>query len=223
MEQSVGIITIGQTPRVDMIPAIRGFFPAETVIIEKGVLDGRPQEEILSLTPEPGQTTLISRLKDGGKAVMAKEKIVPIVQQLIDELNQQNVSLIVLACTGQFPCFRSEVPVVYPDHLLSHVVQGVLQGGLLGVIIPLPEQAPAIIQKWKAADFDVIPAASSPYLFQEKELIKAIKQLESFPIKAIILDCMGYTEEMKQMAQAYTTKPILLSRTIIYRMIGEIL
>ncbi|WP_284036531.1 AroM family protein [Neobacillus sp. 114] len=223
MGRSIGVITIGQTPRVDMIPAIKSFLPEDIVIIEKGVLDGKSEEEILTLAPEHGQTKLISRLRDGGSAVMAKEKILPVVQELIDDLNAANVSLIIIACTGKFPLFKSKVPIVYPDHLLNHVAKGLIHDGLIGVVVPLPEQADQIIYKWKDADFLAIPAASSPYSYQEETLIEAVKQLDLFPIKAIILDCMGYTEEMKKLVQEHTSKPVILSRNIIYGVTGEIL
>jgi protein AroM len=223
MQQTVCVITIGQTPRSDMIPSIRSFLPQETVIIEKGVLDGRTEQEILELAPEPGQTTLISRLKNGGSAVMGKEKILPILQSLIDDLNQTNVSLIILACTGKFPLFKSKIPLIYPDFLLNHVVKGLFRDGMLGVIVPLPEQAEAILDKWKQADFMTIPVVCSPYSFQAEALQDAVKQLDQFPVKAIVLDCMGYTEEMKALAQTYTSKPVILSRNVIFRASGEIL
>jgi protein AroM len=223
MRQTVAVITIGQTPRVDLIPAIRAFLPQDTIIIEKGVLDGRSEEEIDALSPDNGETPLISRLQSGGSAIMAKEKILPIMVTLIDELNQTGVSLIILACTGKFPLFKSTVPIVYPDRLLNHAVKGLLQEGLLGVIVPLPEQAESIIHKWKEADFFAIPAVCSPYSFTEANLIEAVKQLDSFPVKAIILDCMGYTEEMKAIAQVHTSKPVILSRNMIYKIAGEAL
>lgn len=223
MKQNVGIITIGQTPRTDMIPAIKAFLPKGTVIIEKGVLDGRSDEDIHELQPEQGQTTLVSRLQSGASAIMAKEKILPIMQSLITELNQARVSLIILACTGKFPLFTSGIPIIYPDFLLNHVVKGTLRGGLLGVILPLPEQAELIIYKWKEVDFIAIPAACSPYTFQEEQLINAVKQLDQYPVKAILLDCMGYTQEMKSIAQTHTSKPVILARNIIYGVSGEFL
>ncbi|QCJ44380.1 AroM family protein [Bacillus sp. S3] len=223
MQKKVGIITIGQSPRTDMTPALRRFLPKDAVILERGVLDGRSEDEIQALRPEPGQTTLISRLQNGESAVMAKEKILPMIQILIDELNQANVSLIILACTGKFPLFTSRIPIVYPDFLLNHVVKGLLREGLLGVILPLPEQAESIIYKWKEVDFMAIPMASSPYTFVEEQLINAVQQLDQYPVKAILLDCMGYTEEMKAIAQAHTTKPVILSRNVIYGVAGEIL
>lgn len=206
-----------------MIPAIRSFLPQETIIIEKGVLDGRSEKEILELIPEPGQTTLISRLQNGESATMGKEKILPILQSLIDDLHQTNVSLIILACTGKFPLFSSKIPIIYPAFLLNHVVKGLFHEGMLGIIVPLSEQKESIIYKWKQADFMAIPAVCSPYSFQEPDLIDAVNQLNQFPVKAIILDCMGYTEEMKTIAQAYSSKPVLLSRNVIYKVSAEIL
>jgi len=222
MKKSVGVITIGQTPRVDMIPAIRTFLPNETQIIEKGVLDGKLENEILALAPETGQTTLVSRLQSGESAIMAKEKILPIIQTLIDELNQENISLIVLACTGTFPVFSSNIPIVYPDYLLNYIVKGLLREGKLGVVVPLPEQAESIKDKWKNVGFSTHTTACSPYSFKEENLIHAIKQLDSLPIKAIVLDCMGYTEEMKTIAQSHTEKPVILSRNMIYKVSGEV-
>jgi protein AroM len=223
LRQTVCVITIGQSPRIDLIPAIRAFLPQETIIIEKGILDQRSEQEILELTPESGQTTLISRLKNGGSAIMGKEKILPIIQTLIDDLQQTNVTLLILACTGKFPLFISKIPIIYPDFLLNHVVKGIFRDGMLGVIVPLPEQAEAIIDKWKQADFIAIPAACSPYSFQESALIDVVKPLDQLPIKAIILDCMGYTEEMKMIAQAHTSKPVIVSRNVIFRTSAEIL
>lgn len=137
MQKSIGIITMGQTPRVDMISDIERFLPPNTNIIEKGVLDGKSPYELFQLSPEKGQTTLISRLRSGGSAIMAKEKILPIIQQLIDELIEEEVSIIVIACTGKFPVFKSSIPIIFPDYLLNQIMRGLFRDGSIGVIVPL--------------------------------------------------------------------------------------
>lgn len=223
MEPSVGMITIGQTPRVDMHPAIQQFLPATAKIIEKGVLDELSKEQILELAPSSDQTTLVSRLRDGDHARLAKEKIIPKIQQLIDELNDQGVSVIILACTGKFPVFQSQAPVIYPDYLLNHVVKGVFRHGTLGVIVPLQEQAQDIVLKWGDVELKAEVEASSPYDFQESALIQAAKRLNQLPIKAVLLDCMGYTEEMKEIVKTHTSKPVILSRNVIFRTTAELL
>lgn len=74
MHPTIGVITVGQTPRVDMIPAMQHIFPDNTAIVERGVLDYKTEQEILNLTPNENQTVLVSRLSNGDKAVIAKEK-----------------------------------------------------------------------------------------------------------------------------------------------------
>lgn len=223
MHPTIGIITLGQTPRIDMIPSIWPFIPSDTTIIEKGVLDNKSKDEIIGLIPEPGQTTLVSRLRNGNKAVIAKEKVLPIIQNLINQFNQMKVDTILLACTGKFQLFYSQIPVVYPDFLLNHVVKGLFHEGEIGVIVPLPEQTLEITSKWKAVKLSVSPKSCSPYNFVEANLIRAAQELDQLPVKAIILDCMGYTEEMMHTVQDYTSKPVLLSRNIVYRLIAVFL
>ena len=223
MQKFIGIITLGQTPRVDMIPDIKCFLPQNTNIIEKGVLDGKSPYELLQLSPEKGQTTLISRLRNGGSAIMAKEKILSIIQQLIDELIEEGVSLIVIACTGKFPVFKSSVPVIFPDYLLNQIMRGVYRDGSIGVIVPLKSQVQTIINKWEEGGFRVVTECCSPYDFNEEQLIQVTKRLNHEPIQAIVLDCMGYNDEMKAIVKRNALKPVILSRNMIYKVTFELI
>lgn len=103
----------------------------------------------------------MSRLKDGTSATMAKEKVIPIIQRIIDDFNQNQIQLIIVACTGEFPPFDSKIPIIYPDYLLNHATQGIFRKKeQIGVIIPLPEQADSIQKKWHTAGFKTITVAS---------------------------------------------------------------
>lgn len=224
MNKQIGVITIGQAPRTDLIPEMEKFFSSDVEFIQRGVLDHFDQRTLADIQPTPGQTTLVSRLKDGTSATMAKEKILPIIQQIIDDFNRDQVTLIILACTGEFKLFQSDVPVIYPDYLLNHVAQGIFRDkGPIGVIVPLPEQYESIKKKWLSADFEALPTASSPYTFDEQSLIKAVKELDKTNINTIVLDCIGYTEKMKQIVKKHTTKNVILSRNIIFKIAGELL
>ncbi|MGP4105934.1 AroM family protein [Virgibacillus sp. L01] len=65
-------------------------------------------------------------------------------------------------------------------------------------------------------DISAIPTTCSPYNFREADLVTAARQLNELPAHAIILDCMGYTQEMKAIVQKYTFKKVLLSRNVIF-------
>lgn len=223
MKNTIGVITIGQTPRVDLIPEIKRFFSEGTNLIEKGVLDNKSEEEIKSLAPDDGQTTLVSRLRDGSRTIISKEKILPLIQVIINELNFLKVDVIILACTGSFPNFKSHATLIYPDFLLNHAVKGLVIDGNIGVIMPLKEQEMTIINKWKEVGLHAIAAPASPYDFKELDLIEALKALDQHSIKAVILDCIGYTEKMKGIVQRNTKKPVILSRNIVFNLTSELL
>lgn len=220
--RKIGVITIGEAPRTDLIPEMAHFLPENVTFMERGVLDDLSDAKLTALYPDPGQTTLVSRKKNGTSVIMAKEKIIPIIQSIIDDFNQ-TVDVIILACTGAFQVFSSNIPVIYPDHLLSRVAQGLFKDkGKLGVIVPLPEQTDSIKEKWALAGFQVRTATSSPYQFNQTSLIEATLALEVQPVQMIVLDCIGYTQEMKHIVQKHTNKPVVLSRNIVFKTTAEL-
>ncbi|WP_407270135.1 AroM family protein [Radiobacillus sp. PE A8.2] len=224
MNKKIGVITIGQAPRTDLLPEVERFFSSDVEFIQRGVLDGFGKKELEQIKPEPNQTTLVSRLKDGTSATMAKEKTLPIIQQIIDDFNRDQVHLIIIACTGEFKLFQSNVPIIYPDYLLNHVAQGIFRNkGKIGVIVPLPEQYESIEKKWQAAGFSPTSCASSPYIYDESSLIKVTNELEKSDISTIVLDCIGYTQDMKDIVKKHTRKNVILSRNIVFKNVAELL
>ncbi|SFD88023.1 protein AroM [Lentibacillus persicus] len=223
MNKQIGVITIGQAPRTDLIPEIETFFPPDVEFIQRGVLDNFDRNDLEQIKPKTGQSTLVSRLKDGTSVTLAKEKTLPIIQQIIDDFNLKQVKLIILACTGEFKLFQSHIPIIYPDYLLNHVTQGIFrEKGQIGVIVPLAKQFEVIEKKWDSAGFDAICVESSPYVFDELSFIKAAKELEEYNINTIILDCIGYTEKMKDIVKKYSSKTVLLSRNIVFKTASEL-
>ncbi|WP_017473594.1 AroM family protein [Amphibacillus jilinensis] len=225
MQNQVGIITIGQSPRRDLFPEITRFFNNHVAFIQRGVLDQCTVQTLASIKPLPNENTLVSKLNDGTQVKMAKTRILPIIQTLIDQFNHHdNVSLIILACTGYFKPFNSDLPIIYPDYLLNHVTKGLLRDtDHIGVIVPLIEQSDAIKEKWQLAGFNVTAVACSPYHYSEQQLVEATKQLDQTDISVIVLDCIGYTQIMKETVQRYTSKPVVLSRNVVFSNAAELL
>ena len=62
----IGAITIGQSPRVDLMPDMEKIFMDSIEVIQMGGLDGLTKEEIETFTPQgPDDHVLVSRLRDG--------------------------------------------------------------------------------------------------------------------------------------------------------------
>ena len=75
--KKIGAITVGQTPRTDLIPEIAPILGDSIEIIQMGGLDGLTKEEIQAMTPAPGDHVLVSRLKDGSSVSFGESHILP--------------------------------------------------------------------------------------------------------------------------------------------------
>ena len=80
----IGALTIGQSPRNDLIPEIEAFFKGAE-IIQLGALDGLSKEQIADLAPSGDDEILVSKLKDDSWALMAESKIISLLQERTDE------------------------------------------------------------------------------------------------------------------------------------------
>ena len=68
----LGLVTIGQAPRVDLTPDLEPLLPG-IEIIERGALDHLSNEEIAALVIADGDEVLVSRLRDGSSAVFGRD------------------------------------------------------------------------------------------------------------------------------------------------------
>ena len=218
--KKIGAITVGQSPRVDLIPEIQPILGDSVEIIQAGALDGLSKEEIAKFVPRPGENVLVSRLTDGTSATFGESYIRPRLQLCIDDLEQQGVSLILFLCTGEFPAeFHSNVPLIFPDHILKGLIPAIGVKNL-SVIIPAKAQAEQMPEKWKDCCNSLHITPVSPY-GDPQAVFEAAKEIPA-DTDLILLDCIGYTIEMKERIQALTQKPVLLSRTLVARVIREL-
>ncbi|TCP29594.1 AroM protein [Scopulibacillus darangshiensis] len=65
MKQTIGLLTIGQSPRVDMTPEMKLILGEHVELVEMGAIDGLSEKELQDFAPSPGGAVYISRLKDG--------------------------------------------------------------------------------------------------------------------------------------------------------------
>jgi protein AroM len=65
MQQKIGMITVGQSPRDDIAPAMSRIIGPQIEILQKGALDGLSDAEIKGLMPGAAEARLCTRLADG--------------------------------------------------------------------------------------------------------------------------------------------------------------
>lgn len=220
MPKRIAFVTVGQSPRTDVMPDIIAESRTAFVATERGALDGLDDDAIAALAPQAGEAILASRLRDGRGVLMGQPAVERRLREIFADLDTQGFDLIVLLCTGVFGHFETRTPFMEPQHVVDHVVQGLAYGAkVLGVILPDPRQAD---------DFEGIPgvatraAHGSPYVADPMPALRAAGAALA-DVDMIVMHCIGYTEAMRQEVQRASGRPVLLSRRIVAHAIDLLL
>ncbi|MGC8974657.1 MAG: AroM family protein [Thermoprotei archaeon] len=215
----VGLITIGQSPRIDVVPEIKGVSGDSSIeVVECGALDKLSKEEIKALAPKESDYVLVTRLRDGSEVKVAREKILPLMQECINTL-EPLVDVLGVLCTGEFPELRSKKLLVEPSELLLKVVES-LKVSKLGVVVPDPAQVGLTEKKWRHTASDISVLSVSPYTGTLNELRKVSEKLRDRDL--IVLDCIGFSAEAKRVVAAASRRPVLIPRTLLARVLREL-
>jgi protein AroM len=220
-EPVLGLVTIGQSPRDDVLPQMLAHLPEHLVIRQAGALDGLSQQQLAQLEPQGNDYVLHTRLRDGSSVTIARRHIDALVQGAIDRLEQDGVDLILLLCTGEFPGLHSRVLLVELDRLLLHVVTG-LGPRRMAMFEPLASQIEDATHKWGEVGAEAIYVAASPYQ-QPSTVGEAALELIDLPLDLIVMDCAGYTEEHRHLVQKVLKAPVVLASSLSARVLAELL
>lgn len=220
--KNLGVATIGQAHRVDLVPGIRSILGGEVQIIEKGALDGLSLKEVEPFYPRKDDEVLVTRMANGTSVTVAEKYIYPRLKDQVKSLELEGVKVILLACTGEFPPFDSSSLIVYPQKVLYHVVVSLAQGLKLGVLTPDELQVVSAKKRWSTAAREVVVEAAFPYAGIEK-VESATDLLLMSGVDIVVMDCMGYTLGMKDLVSKRIKKPVILARSISAKVVSELL
>lgn len=219
--ENIGIITIGQSPRDDVVPEIKAILGREHKIVEAGALDDYTLKEILEQEVLPGDDVLVSRMLDGTEVKVTKRFVVPLIQKRIIEMEEKGVEAILVLCTGKFPEFRSKALVVTPSEFIKGVVEGSIRRGRLGVVYPAKEQITKAQEEWGGNSLQVYADVASPY-GSDDELKRLAERLSGKDLNLIILNCMGFSSRMKRLIRERTKKPVIQANVLAARILKEL-
>lgn len=228
MRVSLGMVTIGQAPRVDIVPEMAELLGRGVAILERGALDGLSPEEIAGLAPAPDDEILVTRLADGRAVFVGKRRVTPRVQLQIDELEAAGVAMTVLLCTGTFHGLRASRPLVEPDKILLGVLRGLTFRGRLGILTPSPRHLPQADARWRGYGFDPVVVALSPYEHDlaleapASPLSSAVLGLRQGGVGLVLLDCIGFRRRTRETLQAALGVPVLVANLLVARVVGEL-
>lgn len=219
----IGAVTIGQAPRIDVTADILRIFDDSLELVQAGGLDGLTKEEIAAFAPGKDDYVLVSRLQDGSSVTFAERYILPRLQEAITKMEEDGCSLIMMFCTGSFPETLStrKIPMIYPCELLNRLVPLMTKKSSIICMTPSPLQTEQCENKWRNYVREVKAIAASPY-GEWEALEQAAEQIRDMEADLIVLDCIGYTQEMKEMFARKTGKKVVLPRTLLARVVSEL-
>lgn len=217
----VGVITIGQTPRDDLMPQLAEDMGPAIQILEAGALDGMSKDEVAKIAPRSGDYVLVTRLRDGTPVKISKKAILPRIQRCVTRLEEKGADLILLLCTGEFPEFKSRNLIVRPDRILESFVRSLIDRGRIGVVAPAAEQTPIMKRKWGRDGIEVIIKSANPYAKRD-ELGAVADELAKANVDLIILDCMGFRRDSRKKVLKKTGKPVVLPSSLLAHSVRQL-
>jgi len=218
----IGVVTIGQSPRPDVIGEMERILGKDYDILEKGALDDFTLEEVQNIKIKPGDGLLVTRMRDGTEVKITHDVVNPIMQKRIAELEAEMVEIIFLLCTGRFPEFESNVLVVQPSNIIQGVKRAAIRKGRMASILPSMQQIGGSPREREEDGLVTYLDSASPYGPIE-EVEKLGDRLAKQNVDLIVLSCMGFDNNHKRIIKEKTGKPVLQSSAMVARALKELL
>jgi protein AroM len=215
----VGFVTIGQSPRIDVVPGMLDDLGRPVEAVEAGVLDGLSEREIAALAPQAGEYSFASRLCDGRQVVLSKRLTEERLAELMLRLDRTGLDVLVALCTGTALPRLANTLVLEPQRIVDNTTAA-LAGGCnrLGIVLPLERQLDGF-HMTDEVGCEVRLAHASPY--EGDRFGVAGRELAHCDL--IVMHCMGYGEAMRAKVAAETRAPVLLSNRMVAMVLRQLL
>lgn len=202
----VGALTIGQSPRPDLVDPLWQYLPDGCQVVEAGALDGLSAALIPPISG--GVYPLTTRLQDGSLVLVEESFLLPRLQQALEYLETKGAAASLLLCAGTFAGLQGKRPFFKP---FSVATDDLRARGLnsLGLIAPIKEQVMPIRLRWQAAGFEAA-VWTADLSRQDKQFRRELAaQIEMNELECIVLDYVGHSQQHVIQLQQYSTLPVI--------------
>jgi protein AroM len=110
---------------------------------------------------------------------------------------------------------------VLPSAVLSGIVHGLLPRGRLGLFVPIPDQVGTLDQKWRREGIEIVSVPMTPGCTDE-EMESALAQMQALSPDLVVLDCMSYTQAVKDRVRQALRAPVILGISAAARVVSEL-
>ena len=193
-------VTIGQSPRIDVIPELMAIMGKDFEYEEIGLLDDPQKLQSLKEINIGDDELLVSRLRNGQEVKISRSWVI----HELKNLNLDTRELKVLLCTERF-CLPD---FILPSEILEAFVV-IFRPKKLGVVVPAKDQMEMVRKKWKSFVSNIKMTYFSPYTKTQGDLIILADR------DLTILDCMGYDIEDEKYIRSYTDGIVVSARRLL--------
>jgi protein AroM len=219
--KKIGMLTIGQSPRTDILPGFIEILGEGYKVVEVGALDELTLKDIEQIDFRPDDYLLVSRMRDGTEIRITKRFVLPLVQGKIRELEDAGVDITVIMCTGKFPQFDSRGLIVTPQEIIKGVLKGTIKRGRLGVVYPAKEQRAKASSDYGREGVQVYADYLSPYRGLD-EVEQLARRLSEQSLDLVLLNCFGFSSEVRRVVAEMTGVPVIQSNALVARVLKSL-
>ena len=217
--RTVHFLTIGQSPRPDVVPEILemlGDAATRIAAVEAGALDGLSREEDRASAPRNGEMPLVSRLRSGEEVVIGEDFVEERMAALLSRIPAGDVAAIL--CTGPFFGIAERPGLVKAGPTFDRTLhEACPPGATVGMLIPEPRQEADARRRVPGGSSCVIGVAS-PYSGDGVE----VRLAEEFrDVDIVGLNCLGYDGPLEAAVSRATGKPVVLARRALAEAVGR--
>ena len=190
------------------------------------VITEKTAEAMQPYASDKGDRVLMSGLDDNTVTTVSINKVTAPVEELLAG-TKDKADFAFFSCAGDFRKLPSPVLTVQPNLLLRGVVQSLLQPPMkLGVITPGEPQVPHVFASW-------LPYLEAIGMTKDQLVVdwtppnlematKCAQRLADQHIDLVVIECLGFKEDLRKPIAAIVKKPVLLVRTVVANVIKEI-
>ncbi|MDV5355438.1 AroM family protein [Kosakonia sp. SMBL-WEM22] len=225
MSATLAILTIGVVPVKEILPLLAEHVSEDQIthVSLLGKMD--PAQVQIDYCVDPGETAIPTRLSDDSLGLVSREKVERDLQSVIEVLdNQGTYDVILLMSTADIRGLNARNAIlIEPQRIIPPLVASIVDGHQVGVIVPVPELMAPQKKKWQVLEKEPLYELCHPYQASETELIDAGKALLERGADVLMLDCLGFHQQHRDLLQKALDVPVLLSNVLVARLASELL